>query len=186
MAFPDAVAAQVPALERAWWHQRVRETFAFAQIQCETEPDSVSGFPTQQGFDRFFAALFDTMGDPSVWRVVEGAVELLGALRRRQFGLAIVSNFDFRLRPLLDELGIAALVDVVVVASDVAAAKPDPARFEHAIAQLRVPRSSTVVVGDHPEHDIAAARNAGLHAVDVASLATLGALTKIIEEFELR
>ena len=102
----------------------------------------------------------------------------------RRFGTAIVSNFDFRLRPLLGELGIERLLDVVVLASDVGAAKPEPAMFEAAMAQLGVSPGNTLVVGDHPEQDIAAARKAGLRAVDVGSLATLGELLEIIEAME--
>lgn len=178
MAFPNADPAELPTLERAWWHRCVQETFA----RCETG----GRFSTQQSFDHFFAALFAAMGSASAWHVAEGAFELLRNLRSQRFGIAIVSNFDFRLPALLDDLGIAALVDVVVLASDVGAAKPDPALFGRAMAQLGVSPNSTLVVGDHQEQDIAAARTAGLRAVDVGSLATLGELMKIVEAFELR
>ncbi|MFP8880995.1 MAG: HAD-IA family hydrolase [Myxococcota bacterium] len=183
MAFPSADPAELPTLERAWWRRCVQETFA----RCETDASETGNrFSTQQSFDRFFEVLFATMGGASTWRVAEGALELLRQLRSLRFGIAIVSNFDFRLPALLDDLGIAALVDVVVLASDVGAAKPDPALFERAMAQLRVSPDNTLVVGDHQEQDIAAARYAGLRAVDVGSLATLGELMKIIEAFELR
>ncbi len=181
MAFPEVAATEVPTHERAWWHRCVQETFA----SCQTDGETEDRFSTQQSFEHFFGALFAAMGDASAWRVVEGAFDVLRELRGSGFGIAIVSNFDFRLPALLDALQIAPLIDVLVLPSDVGAAKPDPALFERAIARLRVAPGNSVVVGDHPEQDIAAARNAGLRAVDVGSLATLGDLMKIIEEFGL-
>jgi putative hydrolase of the HAD superfamily len=181
MAFPHAESAEVSALERDWWYRCVQETFAM----CQTEGEARGHFPTQQHFEQFFGALFSAMGDAAAWRVVDGGLELLSNLRGSGFGIAVVSNFDFRLRALLAALKITPLVDLVILPSDVGAAKPDPALFERAIAELRVARDAAIVVGDHPEQDIAAARNAGLCAVDVGSLATLGDLMRIIEAMEV-
>jgi putative hydrolase of the HAD superfamily len=187
MAFPDADANQVPELERAWWHRCVQQTFDSAPDRgSDADRTAGSHFETQQQFDRFFDALFVAMGSTSAWRVVEGALELLDELRDAGFGIAIVSNFDFRLPALLDALEIAPRVDVVVLASDVGAAKPESVLFERALALLGAPRGNSVVVGDHPEQDIAGARNAGLRAIDVGSLATLGELVNVIENLRLR
>lgn len=184
MAFPEAEATEVPKLERAWWHRCVQKTFELSRGAGHSGGLPNAGrFSTEHHFDRFFEALFVAMGDASAWRVVEGALELLDELRVAHFGLAIVSNFDFRLPALLDALEIAPRVDVLVLASDVGAAKPDPALFERALAQLGVAPNRAVVVGDHPKQDVEAARNAGLRAVDVGSLATLGELTILIEQW---
>ncbi|MBS1106479.1 MAG: HAD-hyrolase-like, partial [Deltaproteobacteria bacterium] len=63
-------------------------------------------------------------------------------------------------------------------------AKPDPRFFRSACARLGVAPAHAVVVGDHPEQDLAAARRAGLRAIDVASLASLGALPERIDALE--
>jgi len=187
MAFPDTEPAQIPKLERAWWHRCVQQTFAYSPADASPAVRTDDGcFATQDAFDRFFEALFVAMGSASAWRAVDGALEVLDELRDAGFGIAIVSNFDFRLPALLDALEISPRVDVVVLASDVGAAKPDPALFERALSRLGVAPEDTVVVGDHPEHDIAGARNAGLWAVDVGALATLGELPKSIENLGFR
>ena len=44
--------------------------------------------------------------------------------------------------------------------------------------------AQAVVVGDDPEQDLTAARRAGLRAIDVTSLASLGALPNQIDALE--
>jgi len=178
MVFPHAPPAEIPALERDWWRRCVEATFS--------SDDGGGPFDTPENFERYFAALFIAMGSASAWRVVDGGFELLRKLRSLRFGIAIVSNFDFRLRGLLDELSVAPLIDAVVLAADVGAAKPDPALFERAMSLLRVSPGETWVVGDHPDHDIAAGRSAGLRAVDIGTLATLGDLAQIIDDATAR
>ena len=97
-------------------------------------------------------------------------------LRSLRWATAIVSNFDRRLPNILQGLGLAELFDTVVLCSDVGAAKPEAAIFRHALERLQVAASRAVVVGDDETLDIAAARAAGLRAINVKSLAKLDGL----------
>jgi putative hydrolase of the HAD superfamily len=162
MAFPDALIGEVSRLEKAWWRQVVSNTFQAA--------DPGAKFPD---FDRFFESLFDVMGQPQTWREVPGARNLLLRLRSLRWATAIVSNFDRRLPSILQALGLADLFDIVVLCSDVAAAKPEPAIFLRALERLQVQAAHAVVVGDDEALDIEGARAAGLRAIDVKSLAKL-------------
>ncbi len=65
----------------------------------------------------------------------------------------------------IDKTGLSDYFDFQVSASDVQAAKPDPAMFLHAMQQAQVSPQHTLHVGDHPVHDIQGARNAGIEAV---------------------
>jgi putative hydrolase of the HAD superfamily len=87
-----------------------------------------------------------------------------------------VSNFDARLGPLLEDLGVRRLVDAVVCSSHAGSAKPDPAIFGAALAALDVPASATLHAGDDPVADVLGARAAGLSAVLVCRSGTLPAL----------
>ncbi len=58
---------------------------------------------------------------------------------------------------------------------------PDPRIFRVALERLRVPAAAALYVGDHPQHDVAAARLAGLRAIDVAGLANLGELIRHLD-----
>ncbi len=168
MLFPDADAEAVPELERDWWRRLVRETFRSA--------DPRSAFP---GFDACFDALWRHFSGPGAWRPRAGARELLAALRARGLATAVVSNFDRRLPELLRALGLEP--DSVVLPSDAGAAKPDLRIFQVALERLRVPAAAALYVGDHPQHDVAAARLAGLRAMDVAGLANLGELIRYLD-----
>ena len=90
---------------------------------------------------------------------------MLTSLRERGVVLAVVSNFDSRLIPLLDGLGLAAFFDAVVCSGEAGAAKPDGAIFTHALAVLGVEASEALHVGDNPEADYDGARAAGLEAL---------------------
>ena len=165
MVFPATPASGIPGLERAWWHAIVRSTFLAA--------DSTVRFAD---FDAFFDALYATYARPGAWRCRPGSREALAALHERGLTTAVVSNFDGRLPGLLAGLGLAPLLDAVVLASDAGACKPDPRIFQLALERLGIPASASVFVGDSTERDVAGARAAGMRAIDAGSLATLAEL----------
>ncbi len=165
MVFPGASIEEICRLEKAWWRQVVSNTFRAA------DPDARFA-----DFDGFFESLFGVMGRPQTWRNVPGARSLLLILRSLRWATAIVSNFDRRLQNILQGLGLAELFDAVVLCSDVGAAKPEAAIFHRALERLQVTASRAVVVGDDETLDIAAARAAGLQAINVKSLAKLDGL----------
>lgn len=64
----------------------------------------------------------------------------------------------------LDKIGIDDLFDGFVSARTAGAAKPDPRIFAQAVELGGHPARRTLHVGDHPEHDVRGARQAGLRA----------------------
>ena len=62
--------------------------------------------------------------------------------------LAIVSNFDTRLGPILQQHGLARLFDSVLISAEVGVEKPNPVIFERACQILNVLPEETVHVGD--------------------------------------
>lgn len=62
-------------------------------------------------------------------------------------------------------VGLGNYFDLQVSAADVSAAKPDPAMFFYAMTQLQFEAQQTLHIGDHTEHDIAGAKNAGIQSV---------------------
>ena len=81
-----------------------------------------------------------------------------------------------RLHGILEALELRGLLDAVVLPAECGAAKPDPAAFHHALARLGVEPGEALHVGDDPGEDLCGARAAGIEAVDVGGLATLGEL----------
>jgi putative hydrolase of the HAD superfamily len=90
---------------------------------------------------------------------------LLGAMRAAGLKLAVVSNWDVSLGEVLDQLGLAELLDCVVTSAEAGAAKPDPAVFLLALERLGLGPEEVVHVGDSPELDVAGAEAAGIEAI---------------------
>jgi FMN phosphatase YigB (HAD superfamily) len=59
------------------------------------------------------------MAQPHAWKLTPGAVGALERLRRGGVKVAVVSNFDTRLRPLLHAMGVAPLFDAICVSAEV-------------------------------------------------------------------
>ena len=151
MAFPGRRGADLDRAERGWWRTLV-----------ERVTGAAGGVPE---FDAFFERLYAHYAGAPAWRVYREVPAVLTALRERGVALAVVSNFDSRLPPLLDALGLAAFFDAVVCSGEVGAAKPDGAIFAHALAALGVEASEALHVGDSRAADYDGARAAGIEAL---------------------
>jgi putative hydrolase of the HAD superfamily len=112
----------------------------------------------------FFPRLYERFSKPDVWRIYDDVLPTLEGLRRAGIRTAALSNWDERLRPLLEGLQLAHFFDPIIVSSEVGSAKPDPAIFHLAARALELPPDSILHVGDDPSLDLAASR-AGFHAV---------------------
>lgn len=115
---------------------------------------------------------------------VPGVLDALGAMGVTRI---VVSNWDVSLRGVLDDTGLAPLLDGVVISAEVGASKPDRAIFEEALAVAGVAASEALHVGDTIDADLAGARAAGLRAVhldrsgaDPSALASLAGLPDLL------
>ena len=173
MLFPDAPQDQIAELERDWWRSVVRSTFLAA--------DGTARF---RDFDRFFASLYAHYADPAAWRARPGAGEALRGLRACGVATGVVSNFDGRLPGILAGLGLAELLDVVMLPGEARAAKPQGRIFALALARLGAPPAAAVYIGDDRARDLAGARAAGLSAIDATGLATLAGLPALLKAWQ--
>ena len=151
MAFPGAAAGEIPALEKQWWRDLVRQVFS-----------PLGPFPA---FDAYFDELYDFFAQPRAWRLYPDTRPALEALRVRGVRLGVISNFDSRLFGLLDGLGIVRFFDPTVISTRAGAAKPDPAIFSHALARHGLIPERAVHVGDSYEMDVLGAQAAGLQPI---------------------
>lgn len=94
------------------------------------------------------------------------AVEFLHRLRAAGAPTALVSNCAEDTRPLLVDLGLDRLVDVLVLSCELRVAKPDPRIYAHALAALDVPAGRAVMLDDQVRY-CQGALDAGLSAVRV-------------------
>jgi HAD superfamily hydrolase (TIGR01549 family) len=98
-------------------------------------------------------------------RALDGAADLLFALRPHARIGIVTNNLLEEQRDKLDYCGLAALVDVLIASEDVGVSKPDRGIFDIAIDRLGVAAADAVMVGDSWANDVAGAVHAGIRAI---------------------
>lgn len=114
--------------------------------------------------DAMFETIYEEFNSPECWRIAPGAKKVLEWARSQGIKLAVVSNWDERLRPLLRRLEMADWFDHVVVSSEMGFTKPDSRIFSHACSLLEVAPEEAIHVGDSLREDVDGALGAGLKA----------------------
>jgi putative hydrolase of the HAD superfamily len=136
--------------DKGWWRELVDRVL-----------DQVA--PSLNEFDRdnFFEIAYEHFAEAGVWELYP---EVPGVLEKLQSGfhLAVVSNFDGRLRFILEHLGISKYVAHVFVSSELGADKPDPEIYRRALTLMKLHPKQVLHVGDDPERDWEGATAAGL------------------------
>lgn len=114
---------------------------------------------------QYFEELYNYYKTEKAWHLCDPEAEkVFNALRKAGVKLAVVSNFDTRLRPVLRALNCDHWFDAVAVSAEVAAEKPNPTIFLKACEYLGVKPEDAVHVGDDRRNDVWGARDAGCDA----------------------
>jgi len=151
LAFPGASSGTVLALERDWWRRLVGQVF---------EP-----WRPFEKFDEFFDELFAYFAEPGTWSLYPEVIDTLAALKQRGLHLSVISNFDSRLVPILDGLGVGPFFEQIFVSSRIGYAKPDPQIFQAALKHHGLKPEQSLHVGDSEVNDRHGACNAGLRGI---------------------
>ncbi|KAG0522685.1 hypothetical protein BDA96_07G058800 [Sorghum bicolor] len=112
--------------------------------------------------DDYFEEVYQYYAHGDAWRLPVGADTALRELKDAGVKLAVVSNFDTRLRKLLKDLNVSDMFDAIVVSSEVGYEKPAPEIFKIALDNIGVEASKAVHVGDDEAADKAGANAIGL------------------------
>ncbi len=139
--------------ERTWWKRVVLGTLDDVAV-----PDT---FP----FDDFFEELYRHYTRPDVWRVYPDVYLVLEKLRARGLKLAVLSNWDARLRSLINGLDLSVYFDAILISGELGAEKPSPTIYNAAVKQLGISPAQALMVGDDPLNDYWAPQKSGWHAV---------------------
>jgi putative hydrolase of the HAD superfamily len=136
--------------DKDWWREVVEKVL-----------DEVAPALNELDRDNFFEIAYEHFAEAGVWELYLEVVEVLERLSSR-FQLAVVSNFDGRLRMILEHLGISKFFSHIFVSSEIGADKPDPEVFRRALKFMKLQPNEALHVGDDPERDWKAASAAGL------------------------
>ena len=115
--------------------------------------------------DEAFSRCYQAFAQREFFELSPGAKEALSLLKEAGLKLAIVSNWDERLRSLVRAFGLEPFFEELFISCEIGLAKPDPTLYRVACHRLGVLPQETLMIGDHPEDDVLAARQAGLWAL---------------------
>jgi putative hydrolase of the HAD superfamily len=136
--------------DKGWWRDLVNRVL-----------DRVAPNLAELDRDAFFEGVYSYFAEPGVWDLYPEVVEVLEALHGK-FQLAVISNFDGRLRVILEHLGLTKFFAHVFLSSELGADKPDPEIFRRALVLSGARPNETLHAGDDPERDWEGASAAGL------------------------
>jgi putative hydrolase of the HAD superfamily len=136
--------------DKGWWRELVDQVI-----------DQAAPRTSELDRDAFFEAAYSHFAEAGVWELYPDVIEVLEALRPR-FDLAVISNFDGRLRMILEQLGVSQYFSHMFLSSELGADKPDPLIYQRALKLSRFAPDETLHVGDDPVRDWQGAKAAGL------------------------
>ena len=136
--------------DKGWWRELVGHVL-----------DQVAPSVNELDRDNFFEVAYEHFAEAGVWELYPEVAEVLEQLRP-SFQLAVISNFDGRLRFILQHLGISNYFRHIFISSELGADKPDPEIFRRALKIMHLNANQVLHVGDDPERDWKAASAAGL------------------------
>ncbi|KAL8532511.1 hypothetical protein ACS0TY_008924 [Phlomoides rotata] len=110
----------------------------------------------------YFEEVYEHYANGDAWHLPEGAHKTMLCLKEYGVKLAVVSNFDSRLRKLLKDLNVLHLFDAVIISSEVGYEKPDEKIFSAALDEICVEAKKAVHVRDDTKADKGGANVVGI------------------------
>lgn len=170
----EALADRIEHAYRALWHRchdlywsNDRDVPCRRQIEhfLEELELKIDDEPTLAALEDAYAhAAVDVL--PAI---VDGAAETLAALKERGFGIGMISNTGrtpgYALRRVLEELGLAPSIDVMVFSNEHGACKPETSIFEELRRGLGVSCDELVFIGDNLYVDVHGAQRCGMRGI---------------------
>jgi len=133
--------------EKDWWRTVVRRT--------------LDGHQEPVKFEEFFNELWFAFAEPHRWKLYDQAIETLSELKRRGYQVALLSNWDHRLRSLIEGLDLAKFFDDLFISSEMGFEKPDPRIFKKTEERMQIKGEFILHVGDSHHHDVEGAKGVG-------------------------
>lgn len=164
----SAIDALMPLVDE-FYEDRYRQDDTFWTSEDETSQVWVGMYSLlcrrlgiELDAERIARMVYDEFGEASCWRPYDDVEPAFERLRARGLSLGLISNWDGRLRSLVEGLGLDRHLDVVISSAEVGFHKPDPRIFGLACDALGVRPEECAHVGDHHYADILGAEAVGM------------------------
>lgn len=154
MAFPGANIEDIPQLEFEWWEAIAAQMF-----------QSLGLYENFTDFSLFFHQLYHYFTTEKSWFVYPDTVPALQKYYEQGIQLAIVSNFDSRLYPVLEALNLDQFFTTVTISTEVGAAKPSPEIFQIALRKHDCSPHEVWHIGDSFKADYQGAKALGIRSI---------------------
>lgn len=135
---------------KAGWAALVDKTFA--------------GLTDELPSHSFFDEIYREFATPKPWRIFDDVIPTLNVLRKRGTRMAVISNWDNRLVPLLESLELAHEFEAILVSAEVGHTKPAPEIFSAAAETMQLSPDQILHVGDSENEDHHGAQAAGFQS----------------------
>jgi len=141
--------------DKGWWRELV-----------DLVLDEVAPSLGELDRDNFFEVAYEHFAEAGVWKLYPEVSDVLEKLQPR-YELAVISNFDGRLRFILEQLGISKFFAHIFISSEIGADKPDPEIYRRALKFMNLKPDQVLYVGDDPDRDWKAAAATGLSVFEL-------------------
>ena len=112
--------------------------------------------------DQLIMGLLGKMREFGLKQVLfDDVLPTLNELKKQGLILGLISNVDQDITSLLDNLGLTALLQVVVTSQDAGFNKPSPEIFQEAVKRAGVQANEALYVGDQYQIDVVGATKVG-------------------------
>lgn len=138
-----------------WWHGVVTQTFRSAGYHDEATVAKIS------------SVLYREFSTASPWQVYPDVFDVLEHLKKRNYHLAVISNFDERLDVILESLRLKEYFTCIACSFDVGMYKPSPEIFELVLSHFDVEAGEALHVGDNVDLDYKPAIELGMRSLIV-------------------
>jgi len=135
--------------DKNWWKELVRRSW------------SVPGLPEDFPFEPYFEEVYELFAQPQVWRVYPDALLALDGLQAAGVACGILSNWDRRLRRILDGLELSRYFSYWVISAEVGVEKPHRDIFKKAEELAGGRGGELLLLGDDERFDGEGGRGAG-------------------------
>ena len=153
LAFGEKKYEEIQQLEYIWWEKIAYQSFAKA--------DALSEF---SDFYAFFQELYEYFKTSKPWFIYTDIIPCLQQWQQQGIELAIISNFDTRIFPVLESLNLQSYFQTVTISSLTGVAKPEQKIFLQALAKHNCPPEKAWYIGDSLKEDYWGAKAVGMES----------------------
>ncbi len=131
-----------PDKKDGWWKELIHNFLKIVNGEDSDLPD-----------EPVFQEIFQRFDDENLWKIEPTFFELLNMAKKLNISLGIISNWDLRLRGLLERKNLTQYFSPILISAEFGYEKPSELIFIEAQNKANCNADELVYIGDKPELD---------------------------------